>query len=215
MAQTYTLEAQPRSVIGKKVGALRRQGLVPAVVYGSKIEPIQVQIPYRPLQVTLSQAGGTHVIELSIDGKTQTVLARSVQRDVIRGDILHVDFQAIDASTKIRASVPLHLVGDAPAEKARVGMLQTNVNTVTIEALPSELMDAINIDVTALRALGDAVHVRDLVLPAGVTVVDDPDDMLVRIVAFGDATAEDFDAAPVAAEPEVIKKGKQDEEDEA
>ena len=84
MAKTYELEAQPRTIIGKKVNRLRREGLVPISVYGKKIDSINLQVPYRPLQVTLSHAGGTHLINLNVEGKMTTVLAREVQRDPVR-----------------------------------------------------------------------------------------------------------------------------------
>ena len=101
MAETYTLDAQPRAVTGKKVSQVRQQGLVPAVIYGSGRPSIHVQIPQRALQLTLLKAGGTHLIEINVDGKAQTVIAREVQRHVLRGDILHVDFLAIDVNKVI------------------------------------------------------------------------------------------------------------------
>ncbi|MBZ0289687.1 MAG: 50S ribosomal protein L25, partial [Anaerolineae bacterium] len=101
MAENYVLEAQPRTVVGKKVGALRRSGMVPVIVYGPQTEPINLQIEYRPLQIALMKAGGTNLIDIRYDGGSQVVLAREVQRDVLRGDIMHVDFFAVDLKAKI------------------------------------------------------------------------------------------------------------------
>lgn len=214
MAETFTLDAQPRTVTGKKVIQLRTQGLVPAIIYGSKISPVAVQIPYRPLQVALMKAGGTNLIEVSVDGGTHVVLARDVQRDVIRGDILHVDFLAVDVNAKISTEVPVHVAGESPAEATRVGLLSHNVNTLTVEALPRDLISSIEVDVSGLKAIGDAVHVRDLNLGDKVTVLADPDEVVVRVIPIPQIVEEEETGEGASAEPEVISKGKADEEGE-
>ncbi|MBW4436994.1 MAG: 50S ribosomal protein L25 [Pleurocapsa minor GSE-CHR-MK-17-07R] len=212
MSDSYTLEAQARTVIGKKVSQLRRSGLVPVVVYGSKSDPVNLQIPYRALQVTLLKAGGTHLININVEGsKPQSVLARSVQRHPIKGEILHVDFLAVDASTKIATVVPLHFVGEAPAEKARLGVLLNGLQTLDVEALPADLIDSVDVDLSVLKAVGDSIHVRDLKISDKVTVLTGADEMVVRIIVQEEQT--ETSDAPVSAEPEVLKKGKTDEED--
>jgi large subunit ribosomal protein L25 len=117
----FELEAQPRTLTGRKVSQLRNQGLVPATIYGPETEPVSVQIPYRPLQVMLMKAGGTNLIDVKVNGNTLTVLAREVQRHVLKGTILHVDFFAVDPKAKVAANVPVHLVGQSPAVVTRVG----------------------------------------------------------------------------------------------
>jgi large subunit ribosomal protein L25 len=214
VAETYTLEAQPRSVTGKKVGALRRQGLVPVIVYGSKIEPISLQIPYRALQITLAKAGGTHLISLDVaGGSSQIVLARAVQRDVLKGDILHVDFLAVDAQTRISTVVPVHFSGEAPAEKAGLGVLLNGLQSVEIEALPADLIDRVEVDLSSLKAVNDSIHVRDLKVGDKVTVLNDPDELIVRVIVQAEQQEPEADL-PTSAEPEVVKKGKADEDDE-
>ncbi|MFN8378775.1 MAG: 50S ribosomal protein L25 [Anaerolineae bacterium] len=213
MAETYTLEAQARTVTGKKVGALRRAGLVPAVVYGSKTEAFNVQIPYRELQTTLLKAGGTHLINIAVDGKVTPVLAREVQRSVMRGEIMHVDFLAVDMSQTIRAEVPVHFVGEPAAVKTGIGVLVTLVQTLEIEALPSDLIDRVNVDVTDLKNFNDAIYVRDLKLGSKVTVIAEPDEMLARISAQ-EEQPEAVEGEITSAEPEVISKGKIEEEGE-
>ena len=91
MAELF-VEAEPRTITGKKVSQLRANGLVPVTVYGSKVEPMSLQIPYRPLQVVLMKAGGTSLIDIKVNGETHTVLAREVQRDVLKGTILHAEW---------------------------------------------------------------------------------------------------------------------------
>lgn len=215
MADTYNLEAQPRTIVGKKVGQLRRQGLVPVVVYGAALkEGVNLQVPYRPLQVALAKAGGTHLIEISADGAKHTVLARAVQRDVIKGDILHVDFQAVDLSQTITTNVPVHLTGESPAAETRIGALAQVANTLTIEALPSDLIDSVQVDISGLREIGDGIHVRDLDLGSKVSILNDPDELLVHITAIAAPAEEEGEAEAGPAEPEVIRREREDEDEE-
>jgi len=213
VADTYTLDAQSRTVTGKKVGQLRVQGLVPAVIYGAKIQPIHLQVPYRALELTLRKAGGTNLIDVNIDGSVQTVLARSVQRDVIRGSILHVDFLAIDKSVKIATDIPVHLVGESPAVNNRQGVLQHDLMVLHVEALPGDLIDQVTIDISNLKLYGDHITVADLKLPSGVTALVEPSAVIVRIVGAKIVSEDGLDAAPVVAEVEVISKGKIDEDE--
>lgn len=216
MAENYVLEAQPRTVVGKKVGALRRTGQVPVVVYGPKTEPLNLQIPYRPLQVALMKAGGTNLIDITFEGGRQTVLARDVQRDVLRGDILHVDFFAVDLLVKIKIDVPIHFVGESPAVNTRKGILITGPTMLSIETLPSHLLSQIEVDLSNLLDVGDAVHVRDLKLDSDITILNDPEEMIARISQSSAARSEEDEAAEAeaAGEVEIIKKGKADEEEE-
>ena len=212
----YVIEAQPRAVVGKKVGQLRSQGIVPIVVYGPRIETLSLQVPYRPLEVALMKAGGTNLIDITADGKTHTVLAREVQRDVLRGKILHVDFFAVDMSAKIRIDVFIHLTGESPAVTTNTGILVQGTTNLTIETLPSHLIQQIDVDISSLAAIGDAIHARDLNLGEGITIVNDPDELIVRISQTSAARSEEEEAAEAAeattAEPEVIGRGKKEEE---
>jgi large subunit ribosomal protein L25 len=215
VAETFSLDAQSRTVTGKKVGQLRVQGLVPGVIYGTSIQPIILQIPYRPLEVALRHAGGTHVININFDGKSQTVITREVQRDVMRGSILHVDFLAVDASTRITANVQIHLIGESPAVSTRAGVMLHSLSTLSIEALPADLIDAVEVDVSELKAIGDAIHVRDLKLSSAITVLDDPDELVARINPIREVVEEAATEEGVSAtEPEVIARGKAEEEEE-
>lgn len=215
MAEIFSLEAQSRAVIGKKVGQLRAQGFVPAVIYGARFEPVTVQVPYRSLEIALRHAGGTHLININFDGKTQSVITRAVQRDVLQGTILHVDFLAVDASTRITAEVQIHLVGDSPAVDQHVGELLQQLATLSIEALPADLIDSVTVDISGLKAIGDAIHVRDLQISPAIHVIDEPDELVVRINPIREMVEEaPAEEGAVAAEPEVIAKGKIEEEEE-
>ncbi|MEO8393159.1 MAG: 50S ribosomal protein L25 [Chloroflexota bacterium] len=214
MADIYSLEAQSRTVVGKKVHKLRVQGLVPVIIYGARVEPITLQVAYRPLEVTLRDAGGTHLINVNFDGKTQSVITRDVQRDILRGTIIHVDFLAVDASTRITAEVQIHLVGESSAVNTRIGQLLQQTQTLSIEAVPADLIDSVEVDISILVAIGDAIHIRDLKLNPNIIINNNPDDLVVRINPLREVTEESIAAeGGVAAEPEVISKGKADEEE--
>jgi large subunit ribosomal protein L25 len=213
VAEKYTLDAQPRTIIGKKVKQLRRQGMVPVSVFGPKIKPVNLQISARSLQTTLMNAGGTHLIDLQVDGDTTPVL--------LRGDILHVDFFAVDMASTIRTDVPIHFVGESPAVTSRIGILITGPTVITIETLPSNLIGQIEIDLSPLVNIGDSIHVRDLDLGSDITIINDPNEMIAQISQPSAVRAEEEEAAEaeaaaeeVSAEPEVISKGKAEEEEE-
>lgn len=214
----FTIEAEPRTIVGKKVSQLRANDIVPITVYGPKVEPMILQVPYRPLEVTLMKAGGTNLIDLKVNGKIQTVLAREVQRNVLKGTIIHVDFFAVDESTSIRTDVPVHFVGESPAVAAKKGILLTGTNTITIETLPSKLMHVIEVDLSVLVDVGDVITAGDLKLGEGIKIVNDPEDMIARISQTSAARAEeDLEAETdmvTSAEPEVISKGKIEEDED-
>jgi large subunit ribosomal protein L25 len=219
----FTIEAEKRTIIGKQVNRLRAQGFVPITVYGAKIAPISLQVPYRPLEIALMQAGGTNLIDLKVNGDTHVVLVREVQRDVLKGTILHADFFVVDQTSKIRAEIPVHLIGESPVVAAREGILLTGTNTVTVETLPSNLMDHIEVDLSKLVELGDSITVADLDLGDDVTIINEPEDMLARVAQTSAARAElleegeegeEEEEVDEGAEPEVISRGRAEEEDE-
>lgn len=212
----YTIDAEVREVTGKKVGALRRAGIVPATIYGPKQEPVNVQIPYRPLEIALAKAGGSHLIELSTGKFTQTVLVRSVQRNPISRKIMHVDFFALDMKAKLRTDVPVHYIGESPAVNAKLGVLVTGPTVLHVELLPSKLMDHIAVDVSTLAEVGAAIHVRDLNLGDDIVILNDPEELLARVTQTAAARSEEDvegEEESTSSEPEVLKKGKEDEED--
>jgi large subunit ribosomal protein L25 len=214
----FSLEVQPRSVTGKKVSQLRNAGLVPATIYGPKSENVNIQIPYRALELALMHAGGTNLIDIMVDGKTHTVIAREVQRNVLRRTIQHVDFYEVDLKSKIRASIPVQYIGESPAVAARMGVLLTGPNTLTVEVFPADLPHIIEIDINGLKAVGDSVTVSDLDLGEKVNIINDPDEMLAKVVVTSGALAaleaEDAaEAAAASAEPELIRDRDEDDDE--
>lgn len=187
----FELAADVRERRGKKNRALRRQGYVPGVLYGPGSDPISVQFPYRAVEVTLMDAGGTNLIDIVINGKAYPSLAREVQRDTVRGDILHVDFLAVDASQRIRVEVPIVMEGRSPVVASREGILITGRSSLTLEVYPDDIRDRIVIDLEQLTELGAEVLVGDLAFGENVTVHSDPNEMLAKIVQPAAARAEE------------------------
>lgn len=210
-----TLEVQKRTVTGKQVGQLRVQGIVPLNVYGPKTAPVNLQVAYRPLEVALMQAGGTSLIELVVDGKSTTVLAREVQRDKIKRTITHVDFFAVDLESVVTADIPVQFVGVSPAVDARLGILVTGTNSITIETLPGNLMQFIKVDLSVLKDAGSSITAGDLKLGEGIRILNNPEEMIASIAQTGAARAEEeAEVEATSAEPEVIRKGKDEDADE-
>ncbi|MCB9459409.1 MAG: 50S ribosomal protein L25 [Anaerolineaceae bacterium] len=209
----FKLQAEKREVVGKKVSQLRNAGKVPGAVYGPKHAPTRLQFQYRELEVALMKAGGTNIIDLDIVGdKSVPVLAREVQRDIIRGNILHVDFLALDMNAKIRAEVPVTYIGESPLVAQRKAILLTGPNTLTIEVLASNLMNQIEVNLDGMEEIGDTITVADLNLGDDVTVINDPEEMIAKIVQPSAARAE---ADLEAMEGEEGEAGEgEDEEDE-
>src|SRR5579859_1117044 len=162
MAEQYSLDAQQRTVIGKQVKALRRQDLIPAVIYGAGGESIHISCVRRPLEVVLQKAGGTHLVNVSIDGETHTALVREVQRDSVKRNILHVDFMRVDLSRRLHAEVPLVLKGD-PKLPSDLQLLHV-LTAIEVECLPTDIPDHIEVDLSGLTTQGSQITVGDLSL---------------------------------------------------
>ena len=215
---TANLTASARSTVGKGAArVLRREGRVPAVVYGHAREPQSLSIPTRELERLLDViAAGSTVVELSIDGKPSRTLIREIQRHPFKKQILHVDFQELVAGEKITVSIPLVLVGTPEGVRLGGGILEQMMREIEVEVDPSDIPNHFDVDVSNL-VVGHSVHVSDLNVPAGVTVLAEPD-APIALVQVSRASvevpviAEGEEAA--AAEPELIRKPKEEGEGE-
>jgi len=178
-----TLTAVRRSAAGKgPAGRVRREGLVPAVVYGLGADNVSVSVSQRELVHILSGGSGMNtLITLNIDGTEELAIARQLQRHPVKGNVIHVDFVRVRADQTIQAEIPVRLTGDAEGA-TRGGVLEQLVHTLTVEARPGDLPGAIEYDVSALL-IGGQVYVRDLAIPAGVTVLQDADELVAQISA--------------------------------
>nr|BAL56873.1 50S ribosomal protein L25 [uncultured Chloroflexota bacterium] len=211
--EKIVLNATPRQVTGKKVKALRRQGLLPAVIYGKHFDPMPLFLDAHEASKVLAHLSTSSLVTLRIDGKEYPALVREKQRDFIKNRLLHVDFLAVSMTEKIRTTVAIELVGTAPAVKEYNAVLVTGLDEVEIECLPSDLPDRIVVDLSALKEIGDGIYVRDLALSDRIRVLDDPDELIVVATSF-EAEEEGEAVAAEGAEPEVIERGKKEEEEE-
>lgn len=207
--EKIVIKAKPRTVIGKQVRALRRAGELPGIIYGHHIQPIPISMNAHDASLILERTTSSSLITIDLEGKEYPALVREKQRHPIKRTLLHVDFQAISLTETIRAQVGIHLVGESPAVKNMNAVLVTGLDEVEVECLPQDLPERIDVDISALAQIGDAIHVRDLVLPQNVRVLDDPDELIVlATVAEEEEVVEEIGEA----EPEVIEKGKKEEE---
>lgn len=176
------LTVTPREVLGKKVKALRRQGITPANVYGSTIDSVAVQVPSADLAHVLKTAGRNDIVFLQLDGgEPRPTFVHAIQRNPLTDAILHVDFLQIDLKKKIKIDVPLHLEGLAPAVETHQGILVQSADYVTVEALPSEIPSFLVVDVSVLEEIDSALHVSDLTLPEGVEMVTDGEVLIAKV----------------------------------
>ncbi|NPV86064.1 MAG: 50S ribosomal protein L25 [Anaerolineae bacterium] len=210
--EKVVLHATRRSVKGKQVGTLRRQGQLPAVIYGRHIDqPIAVMLDLHSTAKALQHLSSSTLVTVDLDGKEYPTLVREKQRNFITGKLLHVDFQAVSLSEKLRTMVGVELVGVAPAVKDFNGVLVSGINQVEVEALPQDLPERFVVDISVLKSIGDSIFVRDLAVPDKVQILSDPDEMIAVVTAAGaEEVVEEVEGA--MAEPEVIEKGKKEEE---
>jgi large subunit ribosomal protein L25 len=175
-----TLTAERRDTTGKKraAGRVRREGLVPGVVYGLGEENVSITVSQRELAHILS-GGANTVITLKVDGGNQLTLARQIQRHPIKGTFVHVDFIRVRADQTIQADVQVHLIGESEGA-TRGGVLEQMLHTVSVEARPADIPHELEIDITALQ-IGDSLRVRDLTVPAGVVILIDADEPVVQV----------------------------------
>jgi large subunit ribosomal protein L25 len=213
------LSASARPEGGKGVARkLRTEGRVPAVVYGHGRESLKLSINTRELEKLLDHiAAESTVIDLDIDGKGSRTLIREIQRHPFKRQILHVDFQELVAGEKIIVRLPIVLVGVPDGVRMDGGVLDQTMRELEVEVDPSSIPNHVELDVTKL-VIGSSVHVRDIPLPEGVEVTEDPD-ASVCVVSAPRAAVEETAAAATegetAAEPEVIRAKKPDEDEGA
>lgn len=217
MSERIVIEAEPREVIGKQVGQLRRDGWIPGIIYGRKA-PQSVQMEQKALRRALRIVGTANLADLRIGGKSRTVLVRDIQQHATRGDIIHVDFLEVDMKVKLRVQAILVGVGEALPEAEGLGVALTVAHEVEIECLPDDLMSEITFDLSAIKMPEDVIHVRDLVVPEGVEILTDPDQVVARFEYALTETEEEeeeegIEEDEIGEDVEVIAKGKKEEEE--
>lgn len=177
------LKAQQRDILGKKVKKLRRDGFIPAHVFGNKVETEHVTVNAHDFAKVYDSAGETGLIDLRIgETKVRPVLIRDVQVDPVRGATLHIDFYQVNLLEKVRVSVPIELIGEEP-EAVHTGeaVVIQPMGEVEVEALPAELPEKIEVDISSLKQIDDAILVSQLNIPSGVELMADPEAVVVKL----------------------------------
>jgi large subunit ribosomal protein L25 len=210
------LEAERRKVLGKKVKALRREGKLPAVIFGHKLETTPIVLDMRDASKILGSVGSSTLVTLKLDGVEHAALVRERQHEVIRRSLLHVDFQAVSLTETVRASVAVVLGDEEPAAVKDFGaMIIQGTESVEIECLPQDLPERIIVDISSLENIGDSILVKDLPKISGVEILDDPETMIVVATTLAEEVVEeeveDLELEE-GLEPEVIGESEEDEE---
>jgi large subunit ribosomal protein L25 len=217
--EEVVFQANQRDVIGKKVKRLRREGLLPAVVYGHNIEPIPISLDMREANRTLDSISPSALIVLNIDGDKHYAIVRDKQRNPLLRSIIHIDFQAVSLTETVRADVNVNIVGEAPAVETYLAILVPSLEQLSIECLPTNLPDRIDVDVSGLAEIGDSLLVSDLIVPDGVEILNDPEDVVVVVIPPAAEEEEEVEEEEIeveeGAEPEILERGKREEEEEA
>ena len=214
--KTYKLKAEPRKLTGRKVKTLRAQGLVPGNVFGKDVKSFSVQVDLKELNKVYDDAGETGVVDLTTSRKTVPVLISNVQYHPVDATALHVDFRQIDLTKQVTATVPVEITGESPAEKSGIGTVVQQVMELEVEALPADLPEKFEIDVTGLSEVDAAIFIKDLKYDkAKVALTADPEQIVVKVeppqkeevAPVVEAVAEE--GAEVPVEGEAVEEGKE------
>ncbi len=194
-----------------KLGDIRKSGMVPAVVYGARVENTTISVSSVDFEKVLKAVGESSTLTLELKDKKVEVLIHEVQRDPIKGFPMHVDFLAIDVNKPVIVVVPIEFIGVAPAEKNSLGILVKTLHEIEVEALPKDLPHNIEVDLSSLENLDDQIRVEDIKAPANVTIKTDGEEVLAIIAPMTEEVAEETPSADLSS-IEVEKKGKKEEE---
>jgi large subunit ribosomal protein L25 len=191
------LKAEERTVLGKKVKKLRKEGFLPGNVYGKGLNSYALQVKLTDFENVYKEAGETGLVDLSYDGQSKPVLIKNLQQNYATRTLLHVDFYQVNLKEKVKTTVPVVLLGEPKAVTDKVGLILQTQSDVEIEALPDKLPENIEISVEHLAEIGEQITVADLKAPEDVTILTDPAQTVAKIV---EPVVEEPEPEPQAAE---------------
>jgi large subunit ribosomal protein L25 len=215
MSEDIRLFAQKRSVIGKKVKTLRREGKLPAVMYGKNFDPVPIVLDLAETTLALRGTSQATLFQIEVDGEDSPAFIRDAQYDRIKRELIHIDFLKVSMTETLTAMVPVNLVGEAPVTSDGA-IIMTDSETIEIEALPSDIPESIDVDLTRLVEVGDSISAGELDFGDKVTLISDPD-MTIVVAVYGtqeEPEEEEVEEEFEGAEPEVIERGKREDEEE-
>ncbi len=207
------LSAQKRTVLGRKVKALRRDGLIPAHVFGHKVKTTHVQVKATEFGKVFEKVGETGIINLAVDSEKKPVLVKNVQVHPVSDIPLHIDFYQVNLSEKVKVKVPFEIVGEAPAVGKKVGLLLTPVSEIEIESLPTDIPENIEIDVSNLANVGEEIKVKDLKIDRNKIVVHADEELV--IAQIGELVTKEMEALEAEVEAEQAEAAAEKAEGEA
>ena len=212
------IQAEKREVTGKKVGALRRQGKLPGVMYGRHIDPMPILMDLREASKALFKLSASSIVTIELGGEEFPALVREKQRDYIKNILEHVDFQVVSMKEKIRTLVTVELIGTSPAVKDFNGVVVQNLNQIEVEALPNDLPDRLELNMETLEEIGSSLLVSDLEVSDKVTILSNLEETVVVITGAALEIAEEEEETDEfgegEGEPEISEqRGKQEEEE--
>jgi large subunit ribosomal protein L25 len=214
--EKIVLKATKRNVTGKQVKALRRAGQLPAVIYGRHVDPISISLEAHTTGLVFAKLTSSTLVTIDVEGQEYAALVREKQRDVIKGNLTHIDFLALDLTEKIRTKVRLTFTGISSAVKDFSAVLVHRMEALEVECLPADLPERINVDISSLKEIGNNIRVSDIPLPENVIVLDDADDIVIIASIAKEEAVDEVAAAPVAeaaAAPGIsVERGKKEEE---
>ncbi len=210
MMEHIVLKAAKRDVAAKKASVLRRQGKLPAVLYGHRKEATPILLDAYEGTQTLSYLTSSTLVTIDLDGKQYLAQVREKQRDFIKNRLMHIDFQIVSLTEKMRAKVGIELAGTAPAVKNFNAEIHTGLTAMEVECIPQDMPERIVVDISGLTEIGDSIRVRDVILSGQVKILADPEEVIA--VAAATRKEEISAEAPVAEEeaPEVAERGKKE-----
>jgi large subunit ribosomal protein L25 len=216
MSTRLSLDAQPRTVVGKHVKYLRQQGLLPAVVYGKDTSPISIQIDDRTFNLTYRKAGHTSLVDLHIPGQGElAAFVQDVQRHPVTRAIMHADFRVVDLKVIIGAEVPIYLSGTSSLVESGQAVMNQTLAQLEVRALPANIPSYVEVDVSALESFENSLTVRDIPTTGDFEVVTDPETVVASLtpVRVRVTEEEESEEEALAAEAEDIREEKQEEEE--
>lgn len=195
----HILQGTKRDVRGTKVAALRREGRVPATVYGKRVASESLSVASADFAKVYGEAHETGLIDLTVDGSVRPVLIHSVQIDPVKSTVLHVEFHQVDLKEKVHANIPLVLVGESPAVAQKTGVILSLVSEIEVEALPTDLPEKLEADISGLSDIDQELTVANVPVPHGVTVLSDAELVIAKVAPMVSKEAEAQAAAEAAA----------------
>lgn len=207
----FTIKAEKRSILGSKVKQLRRQGILPGNIFGKGVESQAIQLNAVEFNRVFKEAGETGLIWVSLNGETKErpTLVSAITNHPVTGDKLHVDLHQVNLKEKVTAHVPVQLIGESQLVKDGLAVLDSHLDEIEIEALPTDIPEHVTVDISTLLATGDHVLAGSLALPESVTLITDPESI---VVALGEPQKEEEPLNPEVSEVEVVGAEKAESE---